>query len=480
MCWKNRIICMLLCCSGFLRAQSQQPWIRVEGKNLVTENGAPFAMRGTNFGSWLMLEGWIPNLAAEDPEHLIRIARDTNIEKEMRAVIKEIGEFDDDATTMSDYEQKLRAALANRLSEEQNNRFWQKWRAEPTLRDAHSFWAFLERRFGSDGARRLYHTFLANWITETDVRLAKEIGFNFIRLPIWYRILEQDDNPYIYLDSGWQILDSFLSLCRNHSLYVVLDLHGAPGCQNPWDHSGQVDRNQLWYLSEYQNRTARLWRAIAQRYRDEPLVLGYDLLNEPAGAPTVDALTQLYDLVYRNIREVDKRHLIIMEDGFEYEGKMPLPADVGWKQIVYSNHFYETATDLAGHERHAERIAKNAIAWANRYGVPIYFGEFSMMVDSPIAMPALDIYLGKLNRAGMHWSPWTWKRIDDPQEPTTWSVLDYATPWQRPDMYHDSFESLQRTLESLHSKYFTPDARFVAVLKKRLADPMQRVPEAKN
>jgi len=453
------------------------PRIRVEGVNLVDENGKPFALRGVNFGAWLMLEPWIPNIGT-GREHHNETAKAYGIDNQLHEALTEIGPFNDDVELIQDYLARLKAALAKQVSPEKAQAFWGHLEREPVLGDADTWWSFLEQRFGAAGMSRLRSTYQANWITELDIANVKALGLSFIRLPFWYRILEDDDRPYVYKSDGWQILDHFISLCRQHRIYVMLDLHGVQGCQGPWGHTGRSGHNELWSDPENQARAVALWRAIAKRYCDEPTVVAYDLMNEPFGAPTLEALTSIYDRIYKAIREVDARHIIAMEDGYKYEGNMPDPRDFGWKNIIYSNHFYERADDLAGHKAHADRIAATGVKWAHRWGVPIYFGEFSMMNVLPFGMEALSYYLEQFNKSGINWSPWTFKKVDLPEHKSVWGVYEYSGDWMRPNLYHDSFQAIAAKLESLHSRNFTANEEYASVVRRRAADAVVPVPEA--
>src|SRR5205814_7557477 len=134
-------------------------------------------------------------------------------------------------------------------------------------------------------------------------------------------------------------------------IYAILDMHGAPGGQSPEEHTGELGRNELFKSRPLQERTARLWTAIARRYRDRPEIAGYDLLNEPTGAPDDAALIALHDRLYRAIRSMGQRHLLIMEDGYKGWGALPDPRRQGWQNVAYSTHVYQFgATSPAAHE----------------------------------------------------------------------------------------------------------------------------------
>ena len=110
---------------------------------------------------------------------------------------------------------------------------------------------------------------------------------------------------------GWVYLDRLLEWCTRHDVYVVLDLHSAPGGQSDI-FVADPDEKKLWQSEENEERTVALWRAIAARYKDEKIVAGYDLLNEP-GFPNPAELIELYLRIITAIREVDPYHMVIIE-----------------------------------------------------------------------------------------------------------------------------------------------------------------------
>jgi len=157
----------------------------------------------------------------------------------------------------------------------------------------------------------------ANFITEADIQAIARLGFNSVRLPFNAKLLEDPETPFAYLDTGWAILDQALQWCEAHGIYVILDLHAAPGGQSRLTPSDPADKdNLLWASADAQRRTVALWKAVAGRYRDRAIVAGYDLINEPL--PPRGEADQLYELTNRivaAIRDVDPYHLIVVEGG---------------------------------------------------------------------------------------------------------------------------------------------------------------------
>src|SRR3546814_8856147 len=84
-------------------------------------------------------------------------------------------------------------------------------------------------------------------------------------------------------EDGFARIDALIDWARANQIYVILDLHAAPGGQGTDlpNADRDPDAPSLWDSAENQRRTVALWRKLAARYADEPWVGGYDILNEP-------------------------------------------------------------------------------------------------------------------------------------------------------------------------------------------------------
>ena len=137
--------------------------------------------------------------------------------------------------------------------------------------------------------------------------------YNLFTLPI-----EEEPIPgeNTWLDKGFGLTDSLVSWCAENDMYVILDLHAAPGGQGKDAGISDYDPSKpsLWESPENQAKTVALWKRLAEHYVDEPWIAGYDLINEtnwemPGNAP----LRNLYQEITDSIRSVDDRHIIFIE-----------------------------------------------------------------------------------------------------------------------------------------------------------------------
>jgi endoglucanase len=237
----------------------------------------------------------------------------------------------------------------------------------------HKIRARIEGLVGKDKTNAFYDAWLSNNTTRTDIDSLKAWGFNSVRLPMHYNLF--------ITDKGFAITDTLLGWCKANHMYLILDLHAAPGGQgndlNIADRDGT--KPSLWESNEAQQQTIALWKKIAAHYKDEPYIAAYDILNEPNFGfddPANDKngtkeqhnvpLKKLMEEITTAIREVDKNHIIIIEGngwGNNYNGILP-PWD---KNMVLSFHKYWNANDA--------HSIQHILDFREKYKVPVWLGE---------------------------------------------------------------------------------------------------------
>ncbi len=134
---------------------------------------------------------------------------------------------------------------------------------------------------GEDGADTFFRLYRENYVEEKDIAQIAAWGYDHVRLPFHYKDVWDPDTETIR-EEGFALFDTFLEWCRTYGLEVILDMHAAPGAQNAGNISDSDGTARLWTEPDpYQDWTVEIWTAIAERYADETLIIGYDLLNEP-------------------------------------------------------------------------------------------------------------------------------------------------------------------------------------------------------
>ncbi len=483
----NRSILGLLVVFLTLETAGAVERLSVDGKNIVDSHGKPVPLRGINLGGWLMLETWIPSIEMEYHDRLPDLAREAGIEPEFRQAEKEAGAFNDDTEKIAQFIERVHKILAGKVSVGKFQAYMELFKKEPPLYAAKEVDDVLRGRFGDFGAGKIWNAFHDTWITGTDFQLIRALGFNFVRIPFWYRWFEKDDAPYVYFEYGFQYLDRAVHWAQEHGLYVMLDLHGAQGCQSPWDHTGELSNARFFSDPESQKRAASLWKAVAERYKDNNTVFAYDLLNEPYSAQNVQNWSTAHDQLYDAIRAVDTKTIIVMEDGYKLEetpylkhGFFPDPKSMGWENLVYSIHFYSgwdpelsKGDNTFNHGKVLREAVRVGMREQKRWNVPIYMGEFSTMHDLPNDIAGMRMILSEFNKLGWMWSPWTYKYVNDDQEGSIWGVYQSGLPSERiPNMWRDSQESILAFIDGLKTENFRLHESYGNVLREALSQPV--------
>jgi endoglucanase len=239
----------------------------------------------------------------------------------------------------------------------------------------HQIRAKIEELIGPADTDEFYDAWLANHVRKIDIDSLKAWGFNSVRLPMHYNLftLPIEDEPVpgqqTWLTKGFELTDSVISWCKQNGMYVVLDLHAAPGGQGQDQGISDYDptKPSLWESQDNRDKTVALWKRLAERYVNEPVVAGYDLLNEPNWPlPGNVLLRELYEEITDSIRTVDNNHIIFIEGNWfanDFTGLTP-PWD---NNMVYSPHKYWSINDQA------------SIQWVldirNTHNIPLYLGE---------------------------------------------------------------------------------------------------------
>ena len=275
---------------------------------------------------------------------------------------------------------------------------------------------------GAADTERFYQLYRANYVNANDLQQIAAWGFNSIRLPFHYEMLSPPDQPGVFLESGFQVLDSLIAWSKRNQMHVILDMHCAPGGQNDQNISDSDGEAKLWTVPANQERTVEIWKKIAARYATEPWVIGYDLLNEPvmpSGFSNLD-LRSLYRRLALAIREVDPNHILFIEGGnFATDFNNLTPPLLYGTNIVYSFHKYWSETSKA--------TIQDLLNLRDNWNVPLWMGE-SGENSNPWFYETIKL----LEENNIGWCWWTHKKIQTTTSPLSapitanyQRVLDY-------------------------------------------------------
>ena len=283
----------------------RNPFVHRVGKNIHDIHDQPFTLKGVGIGSWLYFEGYM---------------------------FKSFGEL-----------------------------------------DRHHRWVkHVEKHCGKAYSDVFFERFYQSFFTEKDIILLKKEGFNSIRVPLDYQFLFKHSDVDVELEKDethFKYLDDMIGLCKKHDVYVILDLHAAPGGQTGTNIDNSNDHPNLFINELYQRQTLYIWKEIASRYKDEPYIAAYDLLNEPlphmfnAYEPL---LMPLYKDIIQAIRSVDPYHMITLE-GTHWSTKWDIFDHLPDDNMMLQFHKYWNEPTIESIQSFIDK--------RDLLNVPIYMGE---------------------------------------------------------------------------------------------------------
>ena len=269
---------------------------------------------------------------------------------------------------------------------------------------------------------------------EKNVRDLAEWGANLIRWQFvrdWGKADTDTDIPEYraWIDGKLDELDKLLAVAESCGIKVVVDLHSPPGGR--YDGTRCKDM-RMFHEAEYARAFVEVWKQIAERYRGNRTILGFDLINEPMqSVPSEHGYWELQLEAARAIREIDPERIIIVESNAwaapeAFHSMRPLPL----KDVIYQVHMYNplTYTHQMVHGDWKNLSPKDLIAYPGtidgmrydretlkqilqpvrdfqlKYGAKIYVGEFSAVRWAPGADRYLEDCISIFEEYGWDWS----------------------------------------------------------------------------
>jgi endoglucanase len=347
------------------------------------------------------------------------------------------------------------------------NELWmmEMWRPDDP-KDQWQMEELLQQRFGVEEKERLLELYRENWIKRRDFDIIKSWRFNVVRLPFYYGLLEDDATPGQLRPDAFRWLDRAIAMAAQAGIYVIVDLHGAPGGQSTNQCTGHGDQNKLW-LPENRKRAAFLWKKIAERYRDNPTVAAYDLLNEPYGdfhgePPDLTIVTTVDELVHA-VREVDQRHLILCAGSLQGMAMYGAPASHGWKNVGYTEHFYPGlfggVPSLETHARFVSLDLRGKAELLKQWNVPFLAGEFNVVLDKAGGAAMMRRYYDIYASNGWAATMWSYKIIKHQggRHPDNWYMVTNRDDLKIPHFRTDSKEEIEGFFRTMGTMEYAQD-----------------------
>jgi aryl-phospho-beta-D-glucosidase BglC (GH1 family) len=292
----------------------------------------------------------------------------------------------------------------------------------------HQHRASMAKVLGKEKADFFFDKFLEYFFGDKDAEFFASKGLNCIRVPFNYHHFEDDDNPRVLKESGFKHLDRFIDICAKHKIYTILDMHAVPGGQNPdWHSDNPTHVPSFWIHKDFQDRTIWLWEKLAEHYKGNPWIAGYNPINEPCD-PEHWRLPKFYDRLEAAIRKIDPDHILwldgntfAMEWKF-FEKKLP--------NTVYSLHDYTMygfpkGTLFKGTQPQKDVLELQFLTKSKLmydFGTPIWNGEFGPVYAirgldqdpdtvNKARVSVLDAQLDIYDKYKIHWAIWLYKDI---------------------------------------------------------------------
>lgn len=374
--------------------RATMPFLKADGTDIVDTSGNKFSMVGINLGNWLLWEGYL---------------------------------------MMGDFNYRTHSQFLDSVQE----------------------------AFGGDLTKALEfeHQWRLNYVTEKEIADLAGLGYNSVRVPFSYKLFWDKDTSTVS-NFGFQYIDTLITECEKYNIYILLDMHAAPGYQNPGDHSDNNDSNasqprdtvKFWDDNNVEIAST-VWRHIANYYKDEPTIWGYDLINEPVPQDgreyeLLPSLITMRDA----IREVDNNHIIVAEgswwgsdmqklDWMDSEVQSQTGVTDRWDDnLVYQTHHYSDDTSQLD----------SRLTITDKLNVPLILGEYGETENSYIRNHT-DWCLA--NDVGFY--PWSFKKMS--HDRTLWTIYPNSaydelkdfinnggTP--RADLYSDIIDFCQNNI----------------------------------
>lgn len=317
-------------------------------------------------------------------------------------------------------------------------------------------------RFGKEDADALLKIYRENWWTDSDFDNIAALGMNLIRLPFTWRTLQNID--YTFKENAFDEMDAFIAKAAERGIYVILDLHGAHGSQNGQHHSGTTATGGDLYGNEENMRlTKELWVTVAEHYKYNTAVAGYDLLNEPEGKAGGEMNRKTpqwdyYDTLYKAIRAVDGNHIIFMESVWDHKN-LPKLSKYGWENVVYEYHYYgwDNSNDLRTQKNFVRSKVRQSFFAFQR--VPEFVGEYTFFENRD----SWEFGLKKFADQGWSSAVWTYKVTG---ENSSWGIYNSLPDDFVVDPYSDSYEDIAVKWSSVATQSFAPNEMLIDVLSK--------------
>ncbi|MFC1546322.1 glycoside hydrolase family 5 protein [bacterium] len=347
----------------------------------------------------------------------------------------------------------------------------------------------LKKRCGAGELEDFRKKFKDTFITEEDFSNIAKFKADAVRIPFHYNLIES--KPFTYNKHGLNYLKKAVKWAEKYKIKVILDLHAACGAQNADWHSDSSGKALLWEKPEYQERTYRLWEYIAEAFKNNNNIIGYDLINEPILEKKINRLTSFYKKLIKRIRAVDKKHILYVE-GNNWATDISMLPEVLDDRVHVSIHSYEPYTftlnfvpgisypgTMLGCMWNKKQVYKQLeyfYNFAGKYNTEIYVGEFGVNWRSGYFGETqwLNDKLSAFDEFGFSYTYWVYKAAAGYIYPDGLYQYIPNSPYIRREGLIKGIETYpekwkkekDKIIEIWRTKNYTPNKELINILKK--------------
>jgi hypothetical protein len=337
---------------------------------------------------------------------------------------------------------------------------WALWTGGTQLRGANTWQRVVVPHV--DGSEFMGSDYLGPPYTQADFDRLAALGANYVNISGPGLFTEKP--PYLVDEKIQANLDKLLDMIAQADMFAVITARTGPGRSDftfydegieEWGDPSLVN-DDVWLDQAAQDAWVEMWRYTAERYRDNPIVVGYDLMCEPNGAGrlldiwdgeefypayagTLYDWNQLYPRIAAAIREVDlNTPILISAMGWGAVRWLPFLEPLDDPRTVYMVHQYEPQTQYTHQEPPAENTYPGEFdlnwdgtadsfdrdwldeylsaidAFKAEYGVPVAVNEFGVVRWVPGGAAFMDDQMELFEQRGMNHALWSWDSLWEP------------------------------------------------------------------
>lgn len=293
---------------------------------------------------------------------------------------------------------------------------------------------------GEDSTKVFYEKFEKNYVAEKDITQLAEWGFNSVRLPFHYKTLSPSYRSYN--EEGFAVIDSVIDWCTRNEIYLILDMHVAPGSQSGDENADGDEGAKLWDSKENQDWAVDIWGEIAKRYATERWIGGYDLLNEPVLFNGGRQVRDLQRQMRNRIRKYDLNHTLFVNGNMwsrAFEGLGPALDE----NMIWAFHYYSWMV----FNRVNQNTIQYLINFRNLTNRPLWLGEAGENSNEWF-MEVTNL----MEKNDIGWAWWNYKKIGTitgPVSSPSDSVYQEITRYWNGDGGRPSNETAQLGLNNM-------------------------------